>query len=189
MTGLQAYQLYLSLKLHFTSDSYDYFKYGGKTRPVSQTKFDVRKDRYQFEKLARHPDPINLLVSNFIVEDLRWIGDINIGCYTDWQKRTQSLSYLFESEIKQLSNNFNDYFLVRDGQHPKILTMYGQGAFSIETMVILNEIIQCFDFWNRKISEKVIWPQLERKFRKYKPFLKVDVDKYKHLLYTTIRDE
>lgn len=189
MTGLQAYQLYLSLRLHFTSDSYDYFKYGGKTRQIAQSKFDVRKDRYQFEKLARHPDPINLLVSNFIVADLRWIGDINIGCYTDWQKRTQSLSYMFENEIKQLTGDFNSYFVVSNGQHPKILTMYGQGTISIETIVIINELIQCFDLWNRKIQEKVIWPTLERKFRKYRPFLKIDVDKYRHTLHTTLHNE
>lgn len=189
MNALQAYQLYLAIRLHFTSDSYDYFKYGGKTRQVSQSKFDVRKDRYQFEKLARHPDPTNLLVSNFTVGDLRWIGDINIGCYTDWQKRTQSLTYLFESEIKQLEGDFNSYFTVRDGQHPKILNMYGQGTISIETLVIINEIIRCFDFWNSKIQEKVIWPTLERKFRKYRPFLKIDVDKFKQILQTALYHE
>lgn len=186
MTGLQAYQLYLALKLHFTSDSYDYFKYGGKVRPVQQSKFDVRKDRYQFEKLARHPDPVSLLVSNFIVGDLRWIGNINIDYYTQWQKRNQSLSYLFQTEVQQLATDFNSHFIVRKNEHPRLLVLYGQGAVSIETVVILNRIIRCFNYWNANISEKVVWPQLERRFRKYDPFLKVELDKYKQILQTTI---
>ena len=37
-TGFAAFALYNALKLHFTSDSYDYFKYHGKTN-VSKTTF------------------------------------------------------------------------------------------------------------------------------------------------------
>lgn len=186
MKGIEAYQLYLALKLHFTSDSYDYFKYGGKTRPVTQSKFDVRKDRYQFEKLARHPDPTGLLVSNFAVGDLRWIGDINIDHYTQWQKRTQSLSYLFQTEIEQLANDFNSHFIVHKNEHPRLIVLYGQGAISIETIVILDRLVRCFKYWNANISEKVVWPTLERRFRKYSPFLNVELDRYKQTLQTTI---
>ena len=46
MEGWQAYQMYLGLKLLFTSD-YDYNQYGGKTR-ASKSSFLKRKDRYFF---------------------------------------------------------------------------------------------------------------------------------------------
>ena len=31
----ETYQQYLALKLHFTTDSYDYIKYNGKTRVIN----------------------------------------------------------------------------------------------------------------------------------------------------------
>ena len=40
-TGFAAFALYNALKLHFTSKSYDYFKYNGKTN-VTKTTFTER---------------------------------------------------------------------------------------------------------------------------------------------------
>ena len=40
MEPFEAYQKYLALKLHFDSESYDYFKYRGKTN-AKRDKFDV----------------------------------------------------------------------------------------------------------------------------------------------------
>ena len=51
-TGFAAFAMWNALKLHFTSDSYDYFKYNGKTN-VSKQSFTTRKDKYQFYKLSR----------------------------------------------------------------------------------------------------------------------------------------
>ena len=41
MTAFESYKMYVALKLHFTTDSYDYFKFNGKTR-VSETNFEKR---------------------------------------------------------------------------------------------------------------------------------------------------
>ena len=46
------YKCYLSLKNHFTKDSYDYHKYCGKSRATVQS-FYKRTDRFWFEKVAR----------------------------------------------------------------------------------------------------------------------------------------
>ena len=32
MTAFESYKMYVAVKLHFTTDSYDYFKFNGKTR-------------------------------------------------------------------------------------------------------------------------------------------------------------
>ena len=52
MTGYEAYCLYNSLKLHFNSDSYDYFRYNGKISSSIEA-FENRKDKYHFYKLSR----------------------------------------------------------------------------------------------------------------------------------------
>ena len=52
MNEFEAYQKYIALKLHFTSD-YDYFKYNGKTN-VTLNSFNERKDKFHFKKLVKN---------------------------------------------------------------------------------------------------------------------------------------
>ena len=52
MTGIEVYKMYLSLKLHFTTDSFDYMKYGNAEK-ASQHSFDSRRDKFFFVKLSR----------------------------------------------------------------------------------------------------------------------------------------
>ena len=47
MDGFDVYKIYLAIKLHFTSESYDYFKHNGKTTARLAT-FTKRRDRYFF---------------------------------------------------------------------------------------------------------------------------------------------
>jgi hypothetical protein len=77
ISGYEAFGLYQSLKLHFTTDSYDYFKYNGKTN-VTVTAFENRKDKYHFYKLSRKytnkEDLINFIVANLIEDEKSWVG-------------------------------------------------------------------------------------------------------------------
>ena len=54
MNEFDACQLYMALKLHFTT-KYDYFKYNGKTK-FTVAQFNKRKDKYQaLVRLSNHP--------------------------------------------------------------------------------------------------------------------------------------
>ncbi len=44
MTGYETFALYNSLKLHFSKESFDFFKYGGKSK-ISVNAFENRKDK------------------------------------------------------------------------------------------------------------------------------------------------
>ena len=44
ISGYEAFGIYQALKLHFTTDSYNYFKYNGKSN-ISVTVFENRKDK------------------------------------------------------------------------------------------------------------------------------------------------
>ena len=50
--GFDSYQLYLGVKLHFNSESYDFVKYNGKVK-ADLPSFLKRNDRFHFGKLAR----------------------------------------------------------------------------------------------------------------------------------------
>ena len=66
--GFDVYKTYLAVKLHFTTDTYDYYKYGGKVNTKLDT-FTKRKDRYFFHKLSTRYAEDNILdffVSNFL---------------------------------------------------------------------------------------------------------------------------
>ena len=71
MTGFEVYKMYLSLKLHFTTDTFDYLKYGNAAK-ASQQSFDGRRDKFFFVKLSRtfkEEELREFFVANMIVED------------------------------------------------------------------------------------------------------------------------
>ena len=186
-----AYKCYLSLKNHFTKDSYDYHKYCGKSRATVQA-FYKRKDRFWFEKLARNKDDkevVEFFVSNFITctdPSKLWIGEMireGEGRYTDWKKRNQSLSYIFKGEIESVfeDNNFDSMFVINGSSHPRILKLYLSGDVSIETFVILDRILGFKNQFDSKLSDPV-WETVSMRMKKYSPFLNIDVFRYKKIL-------
>jgi hypothetical protein len=185
MTPFESYKTFLAVKSHFTSDSYDYIKYNGKVN-ASSTSFETRKDKYQFYKLSKHKNPLQYLVANFVDGDLKWIGDLfddkSEKLYADWLKRQQSLSYIFEQDLNKLLTDFDDNVIVKNGQHPYLLKQYLRREISIETIIILNDILGFFGHWNKKIEDGVLWPNIYKKLSKYKPFFHYDMFKCRKIL-------
>jgi len=69
MDPFDVYKLYLALKLHFTTESYDITKHKGVVRGKRDT-FLQRKDLTAIRKLARDfskKEIIELLVANFVL--------------------------------------------------------------------------------------------------------------------------
>ena len=189
-----AYRCYLSLKNHFTKDHYDYIKYRGKTRATHQA-FYKRKDRFCFEKFARQKNDkevVDFFVSNFIYSTdpgTMWIGEMikeGEGRYQEWQKKVQSLSYVFKEEINNLFDGMkiDDVFDCSNG-HPPILKSYLAKKTSLETMVICDRILEYRKDWDKKLDDPV-WETVSRKIKKYSPFLNIDVPRYKKILKETV---
>ena len=196
-TGFEAFMMFNSIKLHFTSDSYDFFRYNGKSN-VTKQNFANRKDKYSFYKLSRkyrNEDLMNFYIANFLVKDVNWIGDIT-GAegeenYKMWQKRNQSLNYRFKEDIMYLMGKVSissDMIKVKDGQYPLLLNETMQGAVTIETLSILNHMMGFFEMWNKKISDTIIWPTWKRKCEKYTPFIHYDESKYKETFKEAIKE-
>ena len=194
MMPFDAYKQYLSLKNHFTKEKYDYHKYCGKSRATVQS-FYKRKDRFWFEKLARNKsdqEVIEFFVSNFITctdPSKLWIGEMireGEGRYTAWKKRTQSLSYIFKEEIQNiLANQDLDSIFSRKSGHPIILKKYLGGDISIETMVILDQILEYRKEFDKHLQDPV-WETVSMRMKKYSPFLNIDVFQYKKVLKAVV---
>jgi len=104
MNGYQTYQIYQSLKLHFTSN-YDAVKYNFKTA-VRQDTFERRRDRYFFEKLSRKYKKENLIhyfTSNLIQNPSAWIGDMSEKVYHEYLARYDKLTYMLSQDMKLMA--------------------------------------------------------------------------------------
>jgi len=187
---VDAYRCYLSLKNHFTKDSYDYHKYCGKSRATVQS-FYKRKDRFWFERVSRQKtdkEVVDFFVSNFITctdPSKLWIGEMmrdGEERYEQWKKRNQSLSYIFKEETQSLFDNrkVDEVFNCSKG-HPLVLKNFLSGKISPETLVIYDKIFQFGKDFDNKLQDPV-WETVSRKIKKYSPFLNIDVPKYKSIL-------
>ena len=190
MMPFDAYRQYLALKNHFTKDSYDYHKYCGKSRATVQS-FYKRKDRMWFEKFSRQKtdqEVIDFFVANFVScndpENL-WIGEIvkeGEGRYKNWQKKIQSLSYLFKEESEYLfeENKLEEVFKCSKG-HPILLKRFLGGKISLETMVLYDKIFSYTNNFDKKLKDPV-WETVSRRIKKYNSFINIDVFGYRKIL-------
>jgi hypothetical protein len=190
VTPFDTYKCYLSLKNHFVKDSYDYFKYCGKSRSTIKS-FYGRRDRFWFEKVARQKSDqeiVEFFVANFVScpdPETLWIGEmIKEGeeRYTNWKKKIQSLSYVFKEETERLFDNkkVDEIFQCSKG-HPLILKNFLSGKISLETMVIYDRIFLFGKDYDKKLQDPV-WETVSRKIKKYNPFLNIDVFRYRKIL-------
>jgi len=191
------YKTYLSLKNHFTRKSYDYHKYCGKSRASVQS-FYKRKDRFWFEKLSRQKDDKeieNFFIANFVScndPQTLWIGEIirnGESSYKDWQKKVQSLSYIFKEESTSLfgDHKVDDVFDCSNG-HPIILKKFLSGKISLETLVIYDRIFLFGNNFDKKLNDPV-WETVSLRMKKYSPFLNIDVFRLKKILRKVVVGE
>ena len=144
MEGWTAYQMYLGLKLHFTTD-YDYKKYGGKTS-ASKGSFLKRRDRYFFARVAKKygDNTLDYYIANFVKSPKGWLGDFSEENYNEWTKNRQSLTYNFISDMNILFPQVEDFesiFSCNNGQHSVLLKNFLAKRITVETMVILDGLL------------------------------------------------
>jgi hypothetical protein len=185
MTPFETYCTYLGMKRHFTTKSYDYIKYNGKVSANKET-FNKRKDKFFFEKLAKHDDPKSFLLANFVTDSSQWIRNLVVSdtsreIYTSWLKKIQSLTYTIKNDIEKFDDNFDDNFKVKIGEHPTILRLFLSGEIQLETLVVITAMVGCIPYWNKVLKDDFIWQEISLKIEKYKPFLHYDTEKIRKI--------
>lgn len=189
VTPFEAYTKYLAMRSHFSQDSYDYFKYGGKIKASTQS-FDIRNDKYFFHKLSKHKDVDGFLVAHLLVGDpgKKWIRDMlqdeeEHKYYAEWLKRKQSFTYLFKTELEQLDDNYNANIIVpEDGGMPKLYYLLLRKRISPETVIVLNTLSPFFAYWSSKNVDPYVWGDMRKKLEKYTPFVDFDRDKFRAMV-------
>ncbi len=173
--GYESYQLYLGIKLHYNSD-YDFNKYNGKVS-ASFESYLKRSDKFQFSKLRKqHGENLkDFYIANFMYKDY-WIGDLfgeeTKENYTEWKKYNQSLLYCFEKDIRYLNSLegvLDNLFSTDSSSHPIIVSSILSKSISFATGVLLDSLIRWSSSVN--ITEKYVWPELQRRIQKTQGFI------------------
>lgn len=182
MNTFDAYRLYVALKRHFSSDTYDFFRYNGAVN-VSPASFEKRDDKYWFTKLASHHDPVTFCVANFVYVGPRaYIRDMftleeNKEAYLKQRARTNSLIYQTKEQLGKLEGNADDWLKVEPHKHPYFLRQHLKGTLDLETLIVVDHVVNYFQYWNRKLADDVLWPAKYKMAMKYSPFIDVDSEK------------
>ena len=191
MEAFDAYRMYLGLKLHFTTD-YDYVRYGGKTS-ASKSSFLKRRDRNFFAKVARKygESTQDYFISNFVCSPKGWLGDFNETNYNNWVKQKQSLTYNFTNDMSVVFmqvENFDEIFSCHRGQHSVLLKNFLAKRISLETMVILQGLLNYVKQFDEDLKNDLVWPDVRRLIVKYAAFLSYDEKKCKTQLLKLVKE-
>jgi hypothetical protein len=138
-------------------------------------------------KVAKHPDPRNYILSNLVENPKLWIKEIAFSpsseeVYKDWAKRQQSLMYLFKEELSKLNEDFDSNFKAEDRTHPYILKLHIRKEISLETLVILVDLVRCASYWSKRFEYDPTIQEVLNKIMKYRPFINYDREKVKNIV-------
>lgn len=155
MDGYQAYQIYQSLKLHFTTD-YDAVKYNYRTA-VKRDTFERRRDRYFFEKLSRRFNKeklIHYFTSNLISNSGVWVGDMTDEIYNAYIARYDKLTYMLSQDMNLMSDkgySFDQLCTTSDNNTSNpLLDSLRADEIQLESVVLVDIMV---NFLNRLKSD------------------------------------
>ena len=191
MEPIDVYLMYCAMKAHFGKSDYDFVTYKGKTR-IKRDTFYKRKDRSFFVRLARkyktEQEIQNYFVANFIKDKKGYIANFNDENHESWKLKRQGFFDLFEVEMKPLVDAFEDLFTVTNGQHPKLMKEFLGGRVSLETIIILDELVGYGPQWDTELRDDIIWIDLNNLMNNYERFLTIDQEQYKIRLLKLIEE-
>lgn len=183
--SFKVYIDYLALKRHFTTDSYDYQKYNGKTKASFQS-YQTRNDAFFFYKLAKKKDWHNLIVANMVENPNIWIRDLCEDeaekIYFEWKKKKDALSRHFSTELNKILPELEDNFVIKSGTHPHLMNLYMKRQISREFFTIITHVTNVFPYWEAELAHDVIAADVIKASKKYFPFLEIDRKKFTLLL-------
>lgn len=186
MDDYQLYKIYMALKLHFTTESYNIVKFGGRTSVTKQSYESNHSMVPTMKKLSRRlktPDKaIEFFMSNLVA------GDINAGVfdpdaediYIKWKGRQESITYKFETDLLTIIDecgNIEDINKTSGFNHPPLLKLYLQQKICPETMVLLTNFSDYRKNYDVNLKKDLIWRKVSLIIRKYKPFVKYNKER------------
>ena len=190
MQAVDVYLMYCALKAHFQGD-YDYHKFGGKTKTKRESYYK-RKDRFFFAKTAvkyEDTEVLNYFVSNFIHNRSGYISNFTDKNYETWMNKRAMFYEIFSQEMQPFVKNFEPLFECESGQHPTLLKEYMGKRISLETMIVVDDLVEYSKKWKKELEwDDFVWPDVKKLMNNYKGFLTIKTDKYRIRLLKLIEE-
>ena len=190
MQAVDVYLMYCALKAHFQGD-YDYHKFGGKTKTKRESYYK-RKGRFFFAKTAvkyEDTEVLNYFVSNFIHDRSGYIANFTDKNYETWMNKRAMFYDIFSQEMQPFVKNFEPLFECESGQHPTLLKEYMGKRISLETMIVLDDLVEFSKRWDKELVwDDFVWPDVKKLMNNYKGFLTINTDKYRMKLLKLIEE-
>lgn len=175
-SAFDAYKTYTAVKQHFTSDSYDIFKYHGKVR-ASESSFMKRRDKPMFFRLSRLDDIPNRVVATIIASrnpDKVWVADVvsseGLRAYDAWVVRTSDIEALLVRDLAHFADNPADNL---KSSTPLIRLMTTE-TVSIESVALFIAATGRLSTLDSALQDNLRWPAYRKLITKYLPFIPVD---------------
>jgi len=86
------------------------------------------------------------------------------------------------------TENFDILFHSDKGNHPKLVKAYLGKKILLETLVVLEKVLQFREVFDQQISETFIWPKVSKLIRDYEPFMQVSTRRFRLITLTKVKE-
>jgi len=194
LDSLLAFQMFSSMKLHFTQESFNINDYGYCKRRFNASQLEKRKDKKFFGALANELQKEERLklffASNFVFNPDVWVGDLvgndsAIANYQAMKKYKMSTSKTLQDDTKSLIytsvsgvttiRTFPEIVRSRDGDLPLFVKKVLSLEIRPETAVFYDRIFNAFDLVDKDIgADHLIWKDVRHRLQKFSSFVTVE---------------
>ena len=169
MNSYEAYLTYSNIKLHFTSKSYSYVKYHGRSSIYNPATWNKLPSKYLFDKFSnKYPQSFKFycIAAWLNSTKISWIKDIDndeyICYYNTLIRNTSNLGYTLRNDLKTLNvETFKEMFDVKVFE-----TIVLNKTVSQESLVVLDKLTGCLS----KITGSKLYMREVFKLKKYSEF-------------------
>ena len=127
-------------------------------------------------------------VSNFIKDKKGYIANFSDENYKSWLLKRDGFFEQFTIEMQPYIKNFEPLFQVKDNNHPKLLKEFLGSRLSLETMIILDDLVEYGKKWDKQLEGDIVWIDLKKLMKNYKGFLTINKNKYRMKLLKLIEE-
>lgn len=185
MIGYDLYRIYEPIRLHFET-TYDVFKYKAKTKAITRDKFETRKDKYIFEKVAnRLQSPKTagqVCLANFVYNNRDWLyheySEIS-EVYHRWKGNLGDVRSNFSDQVDKLVTIAKENGITAErmfektpsGKYPPALQLFMHGRVYKETIAILSYYKDFIETWVADFDHDPLVSDQLFLLKKYQPFI------------------
>lgn len=180
--GQECYRIYLGLKTHFRSDSYNYLFYNKTVSHKIINGYDSRPERFHYQRLAGKFTSLEDLelhiLANLIEHPKMYITELlteeAFKRGRDMKGRHGALTYIYQKDIQHIFDRWEGSAkeLFRfNSDTPPIVKFYLWKEITLESLVILDGLLRLNEKWDMIDPNHFVLQDVKFKIFKYRDFV------------------